>query len=179
MALLEIIQYPNKLLRRKARYIIDVNLPKIQQDIANMLETVWHYRQNCAALAATQLAIEQPYNIIVINPVAEYPQLFSEQPLALLNPKLIKSAETELATEGCMSIAPDCVTAKVRRAREVTVTALDHQGQPLQFTAKGFLARCLQHECDHLVGKLYIDYLSAKEFKAVERAIINQTNKLN
>ncbi len=170
MALLEIVQYPNKLLRRKGRYVTDINHPKVQRDITDMLETLQSCGDNCAALAATQLAINDPYDIVVINPLPDEP-IFHKQPLVLVNPRLSSSGSTVKGLEGCMSISPDTIHAEVARASEVAVTALNRNGEPLAFTAKDFFARCLQHECDHLKGKLYIDYLTPKQQLEIERTI--------
>ena len=150
MAVLPILQYPDPRLALPGRLVekVDTDINKIVDD---MFQT--HYAQeNCAALAATQLGIS--LRITVID--------FSEEknePLCLINPEIIeKSTTTTNTKEGCMSIRG--VSKKVARAEKIKVRALDRQGEILEFEADGFMAKCIQHEIDHLDGVLFIDHLS-------------------
>ena len=154
MAVLEILQYPDPRLKLVGHQV-EVFDERILQIIEDMFET--HYAaDNCAALAATQLDIENPPSITVID--------FSEkkdQPLCLVNPNIIESEGKRTEEEGCMSVGmAGAVFAKVTRADRIRVQALDRTGQPLDFWADGFMAKCIQHEIDHLHGKIFLDHLS-------------------
>lgn len=158
MAILKILQYPDPRLKTQACKVENFDAA-IQTIIDDMFET--HYAaKNCAALAATQLDIINPPHITVID--------FSEhknQPLCLVNAQILsQEGETNLE-EGCMSLAvPESkrgVYAKVKRAEKIRVSAQDRYGQALNFEADGFMAKCIQHELDHLQGKVFIDRLSA------------------
>jgi peptide deformylase len=154
MAILKILQYPNPRLRTVAQKVTQID-DRIQNIIRDMFET--HYAaENCAALAATQLDIDNPPAITVID--------FSEeknQPLCLINPEIISSEGQVSEGEGCMSVGLGLnIFDTVARAGKITVRALNQQGETVEFIAEGFLAKCIQHELDHLNGKLYIDHLS-------------------
>ncbi len=154
MTVLKILQFPDPRLKTIGKAVTDFG-DSTQQIIDDMFET--HYAQkNCAALAATQLDLIDPPHITVID--------FSEnkdEPLCLVNANIIaKSGETH-EEEGCMSVGPGgAVYAKVLRAEKITVEAQDRHGNMLNFEADGFMAKCIQHELDHLKGILFIDYLS-------------------
>lgn len=156
MSILNIIQYPDLRLRRKAYVVKDVSDPKIQKIIQDMIETL-RAQKSCAALAATQLDIEDPPSITVINNLT-HPQ--EKDIICLINPKIVSTEGCSNEDEGCMSVGPGEIYAKVKRATKIKVTALDPQGKSLEFAAINYFARCIQHECDHLAGILYIDHLS-------------------
>lgn len=147
----DILQYPDPRLKRVGRPVEKVD-DSIRNIVARMFKT--HYAaKNCAALAATQLDMPDPPHITVID--------FSERknsPLCLINAKIVASSGTVCEAEGCMSVSG--VYEKVKRAACVTVEAINERGETLHFTAEGFMARCVQHELDHLAGKLFIDSLS-------------------
>ena len=163
MAILPILQYPDPRLARPGVEVSVVD-DRIKEIISNMFET--HYAQaNCAALAATQLdhgptVVEVP-RITVID--------FSEEkdsPLCLVNPKIKPVGDQTTKTdEGCMSVKG--IHAKVERAEKIHVTALDQEGKPLDFVADGFMAKCIQHELDHLDGILFIKHLSHLKQKMI------------
>jgi len=165
MTIIEILQYPDSRLHRKAYKINDVKSASIQKIIDNMFETLAN-TNNCAALAATQLDIELPPAITVVNSPIEL-----EPPFCLLNPEIIASSGRKSAREGCMSIYVDDVSAIVERAAEVTVRALDREGNEIEIIAKDFLAKCLQHEIDHLHGVLYLDRISKLKRLLIEKKI--------
>lgn len=154
MAIYPILQFPDPRLKEAGNIVKDFG-KETQTIIDNMIET--HYsQQHCAALAATQLGI--PWKITVID--------FSEEKndlLILVNPKITPiGTETTYNKEGCMSVGLYInrhIQAKVKRAKKISVDALDRHGKPLQFEADGFLATCIQHETDHLNGKIYLDHL--------------------
>lgn len=163
MAIIKILQFPDPKLKRKA-VPVEVFDNALQRIIDDMFET--HYAaQNCAALAATQLDLPIPYSITVID--------YSEnkdQPLCLVNPKIIESGGEQHELEGCMSVYPDAIHEKVKRAQTVKVQAQDRHGNPLEIKAEGFFAKCLQHEIDHLNGVVFIDKVPAiKRERALRR----------
>lgn len=150
MALLTILQYPDPRLRIKANPVTDFG-SDIQKIIDDMYETLYTSK-NCAALAASQLGIR--YRITVID--------FSEkkdQPLCLVNPEILSREGEQFEPEGCMSVAGK-IYERVKRAAKITVRAQDRHGNPINMDAEGFMAKCIQHETDHLDGVLFIDHLS-------------------
>ncbi|EKD44917.1 MAG: hypothetical protein ACD_70C00170G0001 [uncultured bacterium] len=152
MAIVAILQYPNPRLRKKGEMVTDFGA-ETQKMIDDMFET--HYASdNCAALACTQLDFKNPKHITVID--------FSErknQPLCLVNAVIVKKEGEETSPEGCMSVGGGA-HENVTRAAKICVKAQDRYGKSLEFEADGFMAKCIQHELDHLDGKLFIDYLS-------------------
>ncbi len=156
MGVVRILQYPDLRLKKKAKWIeaVDENVQKI---VASMFET--HYNaENCAALAATQLDFADPLRITVID--------FSDtknEPLCLINPEIIYREGEQIVPEGCMSVGgelEDRIFEHVKRSMNIKVRALDLEGKPFELEASGFMAQCIQHELDHLDGRLYIDRLS-------------------
>lgn len=155
MTILRILQYPDPRLKVKGRKVEDFG-PKTQKIIDDMFET--HYASdNCAALAATQLDLIDPPHITVIDFSKE-----KDQPLCLINAEILAYDGELNKEEGCMSVgeADGMVFAKVVRAAKIKVRAQDRFGKALEFEAEGFMAKCIQHELDHLEGKLFIDHLS-------------------
>ena len=153
MSILTILQYPDPRLKRVGQSVDAID-ERIAGIIDDMFETLYATK-NCAALAATQLDIENPPSITVVD--------FSEdkdQPLCLVNPVLSEPEGEEKSPEGCMSVADVPVYENVKRPAKIRVKALDRYGKPLDFVAEGFLAKCIQHEVDHLKGILFLDKLS-------------------
>lgn len=149
MAILPILQFPDERLRTKARSVSEVT-PEIQEIVDNMIDTM--YAEDGIGLAATQVDIHQ--RIIVID-VSEN----RDQVHVVINPEIIEiSGETGIE-EGCLSV-PE-VRAFVPRAEKITIKALDREGNSYQIDADGILAICIQHEMDHLEGKLFVDYISS------------------
>lgn len=148
MALLNILTYPDPRLREKARPVeaVDAALGQLADD---MLQTM--YAAKGIGLAATQVGVAK--RIVVIDLSAEH-----DQPQVLVNPRIIASDGVQVCEEGCLSV-PD-VFEDVERAERVTLTYLDLNGQKQHVEADGLLAVCVQHEIDHLDGKLFVDYLS-------------------
>ena len=150
MALLPILCYPDPRLHTVAKPVQAVDA-RIKQLIGDMLETM--YDANGIGLAATQVDVHE--QLIVID-VSEQ----RDQPLVLINPVVLwASEERQLNDEGCLSVPG--VYDGVERALAVKVTALDAQGQPCTIEAAGLLAVCILHEMDHLMGKVFVQYLSA------------------
>lgn len=161
MAIIRILQYPDPKLKRQAVKVEKFD-DELQTIIDDMFET--HYATpNCAALAATQLDLPIPYSITVID--------YSEnkdEPLCLVNPVIVETAGEQCEYEGCMSVYPDAIHEKVKRAMNVKVKAQDRYGNPIEINAEGYFAKCLQHEIDHLEGKVFIDRVP---FTKRERAL--------
>ena len=148
MALLEILHFPDERLRTIAKPV--VNISKEHQTLMDdMLETM--YAAPGIGLAATQVNVHE--QIIVID-ISED----KKNPLCLINPEIISHSGKEKMDEGCLSV-PDTY-AEVQRAESVVVRYLDRKGVEQQLETDGLLAVCIQHEIDHLQGKLFVDYLS-------------------
>jgi len=157
MAILEVLRFPDPRLRTKASLVDNVN-DDIRQIIDDMFETM--YAENGVGLAATQVNIHQ--RIVVID-VSEN----KEHAYVLINPEIIeKSESTMINEEGCLSV-PSCY-AKVDRHTEVTVKALDRNGNEFELDGDELLAICIQHELDHLNGVLFVDYLSPLKRKRIQ-----------
>jgi peptide deformylase len=148
MALLPILEYPDPRLRIRAKPVTKVN-PEVKELVANMLETM--YAAPGIGLAATQVNVHQ--RIIVID-VSEA----GNNPYCLINPEIISAEGKINSEEGCLSV-PE-VYEFVDRAEKILVRALDRDGEIREIEAEGMLAVCIQHEMDHLEGKLFVDYLS-------------------
>lgn len=149
MTILTVLSFPNDRLRTKATNVTEVT-DEIRTIVDNMFETM--YEESGVGLAATQVDIHQ--RIVVID-VSED----KKNPLVLINPEItVKSEETLINEEGCLSV-PGCY-AKVDRHAQVTVKALDRNGQEFTLDADELLSICIQHELDHLQGILFVDYLS-------------------
>jgi peptide deformylase len=149
MALLPILCYPDPRLHTVAKPVQRVDA-RIKQLIADMLETM--YDANGVGLAATQVDVHE--RIVVID-VSEQ----RDDPLVLINPEIVwASAEKQVSDEGCLSVPG--IYDGVERAAQVKVTALDAEGKSRTIEAQGMLAVCVQHEMDHLLGKVFVEYLS-------------------
>ena len=149
MALLNIIRYPDPRLHTVARPVqaVDARLRRLVDD---MLETM--YDAQGVGLAATQVDVHE--RVIVID-VSET----HDQPLVLINPEIVAASEDMVfGDEGCLSVP--AVYDKVQRHARVSVRALGRDGEPFEFDADGLLAVCVQHEMDHLLGKVFVEYLS-------------------
>ncbi len=160
MALLEILQYPDKRLRTVAKPVERID-ESIKLLVDNMFETM--YAAPGVGLAATQVNVHQ--QIIVIDVSAE-----KNQPLCLINPEIIEREGVEICEEGCLSV-PE-IYEMVERAAQVKVTALNQHGEVLTLNADEFLAVCIQHEMDHLKGKLFVDYLSSLKLQRVKKRLL-------
>ncbi len=148
MALLNILHFPDPRLRNKARPVAHVDAA-VRRLIDDMLETM--YDAPGIGLAATQVNVAQ--RIVVMDLALE-----KNTPLCFINPEIVSRSGTEEMEEGCLSVPG--VYEMVQRAERVTVRALDRDGKPFELDADGLLAVCIQHEIDHLEGKLFVDYLS-------------------
>jgi peptide deformylase len=148
MAIIDILHFPDPRLRNKAKPVETVD-DSVRRLVDDMLETM--YQAPGIGLASTQ--VNDPRRVVVIDISEEH-----DQPLCLINPEILGKQGEEEMDEGCLSV-PD-VFETVIRADKVRVSALDRDGNPFEMEADGLLAVCIQHELDHLDGKLFIDYLS-------------------
>jgi len=144
MAILEIKKYPDKMLRQRCKEVstVDGEVKRLLDDMAMTMHAV-----NGIGLAASQVGIDM--RLIVVD--------IGKGLLKLINPKIVKSKGVSILEEGCLSI-PD-VYVKAKRAKEITVQALNIDGKPELIHAQDLLAHAFQQEIDHLDGKLIIDYL--------------------
>ena len=160
--ILEILKYPDKRLRTIAKPVQEVN-SEIKKQVKDMFETM--YDAPGIGLAATQVNFHQ--RLIVIDISEE-----CNQPLCLINPEIIeKNGEIEYE-EGCLSV-PNYYE-NVKRANEIKVSALNEHGQPFEIDADETLAVCIQHEMDHLKGKLFVDYLSTLKRDRIRKKLKKQ-----
>ena len=148
MAILDILEYPDPRLRTKAKPVVEVD-DAVRKLIDDMFETM--YDAPGIGLAASQVNVHQ--RIIVVD-VSEN----RDEPHAFINPELTTFGETLETEEGCLSVPG--FYEPVTRYDGVRVKALDRNGKPVEAEFEGLLAICVQHECDHLDGKLFVDYLS-------------------
>ena len=162
MAILEILEYPDPRLRTQAKPVKVVD-DSIRTLIADMLETM--YDAPGIGLAASQVDVHQ--RIIVLD-VSEN----RDEPHAFINPQLELFDGTIETEEGCLSVPG--FYEPVSRAERIRLTALDRLGEPLELETHGVLAVCIQHECDHLEGKLFVDYLSSLKRMRIRRKLEKQ-----
>ncbi|MEY2622210.1 MAG: Peptide deformylase [Pseudomonadota bacterium] len=149
MALLDILCYPDPRLHTVAQPVAHID-DRLRAFIADMLETM--YEAHGIGLAATQVNFHQ--RLIVIDVSEE-----RNQPLVLINPELVWQSEDRLkGEEGCLSVPG--IYDGVERARAIRVQALDEHGASRTLEAEGLLSVCIQHEMDHLMGKVFVEYLS-------------------
>jgi peptide deformylase len=148
MARLQILEFPDPRLRTRAQPVEQVDA-SLRQFIDDMFETM--YAAPGIGLAATQVNFHERVLVIDISETRD-------QPLALINPEILQRQGVEETEEGCLSVPG--VYDRVTRAERIRVRALNRDGQPIEFDADGLLAVCIQHEIDHLDGKLFVDYLS-------------------
>ncbi len=166
MALLDILHFPDPRLRIKAKPVLVVT-PATRTLIADMLQTM--YAAPGIGLAATQVGVDQ--RVIVVDVSDD-----SDEPLAFINPEILSSEGSEVMQEGCLSVPG--VYEDVERAERIRVRALDRHGKPLEFDADGLLAVCIQHEIDHLEGKLFVDYLSDLKRQRIRKRIEKEEREL-
>jgi len=159
MSVLEILHYPDPRLRNQAK-TVEVFDKKLKEFADNMLETMYH----CSGigLAATQVGVAQ--RVVVIDVSEE-----RDRPLCLINPEILEQEGEEVSEEGCLSVPS--VYEKVTRAEKIKIKARDKNGDTIEMEADGVLAVCIQHEIDHLNGKLFIDYLSGLKRQRIRKKL--------
>lgn len=148
MAILKILQYPDERLHKVARKVEHVN-EATRRLIRDMAETM--YSAPGVGLAATQVDVHEQ---IIVADVSEA----HDQLKVFINPEITASSGERKGEEGCLSVPG--IYENVCRAEKVTVRALNEKGEPFVLEAEGFLAVCIQHEIDHLHGKVFVEYLS-------------------
>ncbi len=148
MAILKILQYPDERLHKIAKPVEHVD-ESIRKLVREMAETM--YAAPGIGLAATQVDVHK--QVIVLDVSETHDQL-----RVFINPEIVASSGEEECEEGCLSVPG--IYETVRRAAKVTVRALDEKGEPFMLEAEGLLAVCVQHEMDHLLGKVFVEYLS-------------------
>ena len=163
MARLTILHYPDSRLRKPALSVEIVD-DGVRVLVADMLETM--YAAPGIGLAATQVNVRKR---IVVMDVSEE----KNRSLVFINPTLLEREGEGEMEEGCLSVPGFYET--VRRAERVRVSALDRDGEPFELDASGLLAVCIQHEIDHLDGKLFVDYLSALKRDRIRKKLEKQT----
>ncbi|HEX6591075.1 MAG TPA: peptide deformylase [Moraxellaceae bacterium] len=161
--ILPILEFPDPRLRTKAKPVARVD-DSIRQLIADMLETM--YDAKGIGLAATQ--VDQHIQLIVMDLSEE-----KDEPRVFINPVVTPLCEEKAPyDEGCLSVPGFYET--VERPAEVRINALDRDGQPFEIVAEGLLAVCIQHEIDHLNGKLFVDYLSSLKRERIKKKLEKQ-----
>ena len=160
MALLNILNYPDQRLHTVAKPIKEVN-EKIRQLIDDMADTM--YDAPGIGLAATQ--VNQHIQLIVIDTSKEQNQL-----QVFINPKIVAKSGAQDYEEGCLSVPG--VYENVTRAERVTVEARDKHGKNFKLEAEGLLSVCIQHEMDHLLGKVFVDYLSPLKRNRIKNKMV-------
>ena len=163
MAILDILVYPDPRLRTVAKPVGKVD-ERIQTLVKDMIETM-HDAQGIG-LAATQVNVHEQVIVMKI------PEDDLEEPRVLINPKVIEKDGETIYDEGCLSV-PEYY-APVKRAETIKITALDEQGEIYELEADGLLAICIQHEMDHLQGKVFVDYLSKLKQDRVRKKLIKR-----
>lgn len=165
MALLNILHYPDDRLHKIAKPVREFG-PDLQQLIDDMAETM--YAAPGIGLAATQ--VDQHIRLLIVD--------LSEEKNALqvfINPEIINKEGEETCEEGCLSVPG--IYEKVTRAERISVRALDHHGKPFQLNADGLLAVCLQHEIDHLDGKVFVERLSRLKLNRITQKLKKEQKK--
>jgi peptide deformylase len=166
MARLSILRYPDPRLHTVARPVAAVDAD-IRQLAGDMLETM--YAADGVGLAATQVDVH--LRLIVMDTSEQH-----NQPLVLINPEIVaRSDEMKLAEEGCLSVPQ--IYDQVERHARVTVRALDRDGQAFELEAEGLSAICVQHEMDHLLGKVFVEYLSGLKRDRIRTKMLKKTRE--
>ncbi|TMH09521.1 MAG: peptide deformylase [Betaproteobacteria bacterium] len=166
MAKLHILRYPDPRLHTIAKSVTQVD-ERIRRLVDDMLETM--YDADGVGLAATQVDVHE--RVIVIDTTDTHTDA-----RVLINPELIAmSEEMSFSDEGCLSVP--LIYDKVARHARVTVRALNRAGETYQFDADGLLATCVQHEMDHLLGKVFVEYLSPLKRERIKTKMLKKTRE--
>ena len=165
MALLPILEFPDPRLRTVAAKVdpARVTEPAFQQLLDDMFETM--YDAPGIGLAASQVDVHQRFMVIDVSDD-------KSRPLVFINPEITAREGEQVCQEGCLSVPT--IFADVTRADRIAVEAIGRDGQPFTLDADGLLAVCIQHEMDHLAGKLFVDYLSPLKREMVRKKLAKQ-----
>jgi peptide deformylase len=159
MTRLTILEYPDPRLRTVAQPVDKVD-DELRTLVDDMLETM--YASKGIGLAATQVNVHR--RLLVADVSDE-----QDQPLVFINPEIVSREEVDVHQEGCLSVPG--IYEEVQRAQRIRVRALGRDGQPFEMDAEGLLAICVQHEIDHLDGKLFVDYLSELKRQRIRKKL--------
>jgi len=165
MARLDILHYPDARLHTVAKPVATVDA-RIRKLVDDMAETM--YAAPGIGLASTQVDVHERVIVIDISETHDALQVF-------INPEIVAQSGQEESEEGCLSVPG--IFDRVRRAERVTVRALDREGKPFQLEADGLLAVCIQHEMDHLMGKVFVDYLSNLKRNRIKAKLLKQARE--
>ncbi|NWG30177.1 MAG: peptide deformylase [Rhodocyclaceae bacterium] len=162
MALLPILRYPDPRLHTVAKPVeaVDAGIKKL---VADMFETM--YEAPGIGLAATQVNVHK--RVLVLD-VSED----KSQPMAFINPEILAREGEHVGEEGCLSVPG--IYETVKRSERIRVRALNLEGEPFELEADGLLAVCLQHEIDHLDGKVFVEYLSRLKLSRIKAKLAKQ-----
>jgi peptide deformylase len=162
MAILDILHFPDPRLRTRAQDVVTVD-DQVRTLVDDMFETM--YQAPGIGLAATQVNVHQ--RILVIDISSE-----QNEPVVFINPEILDKYGSEEMDEGCLSVPG--VYERVQRAEQIRVRALDRNGEAFELETEGLLAVCIQHEIDHLDGKLFVDYLSQLKRQRIRKKLEKQ-----
>lgn len=162
MAKLEILEFPDPRLRTVAKPVERFDAA-LRQLVDDMVETM--YDAQGIGLAATQVNVHQRLLVLDVSEQQDTPRVY-------VNPEIIAREGSETCEEGCLSVPG--IYAEVNRAEKITIEALDAEGQPFREVLDGMQAVCIQHEIDHLEGKLFVDYLSPLKRRMVAKKLEKQ-----
>lgn len=165
MAKLPILEYPDPRLRIRAEPVTKVDA-EIRQLVDDLLETM--YSAAGIGLAATQ--VDRHVRVLAVD-ISEA----RDEPYCLINPEIVVTEGRTSSDEGCLSV-PEYYDA-VERAERIQVRALNRDGNAIEFEAEGLLAICLQHEIDHLDGKLFVDYLSEMKRSRLKKKYLKKSKR--
>ena len=157
MSLLNILEFPDQRLRKKAVPVAEIN-SGIRRLVDDMFDTMYEARG--VGLAATQVNVQQ--RVIVMDISEE-----KDTPVCFINPEIFAKDGVEESEEGCLSVPG--FFEKVKRAEHIKVKALDRDGKTFELEANDLLAVCIQHEIDHLEGKLFVDYISSLKRNRIKK----------
>ena len=159
MTKLAILEYPDPRLRTKAVPVAEVDAT-VRRLADDMLETM--YAAKGVGLAASQVDVHKRLLVLDVSDTRD-------QPMAFINPEILEAEGSAPGEEGCLSLPG--IYDKLERAARIRVRALDRNGEPFELEADGMLAVCIQHEMDHLEGKLFVDYLSELKRQLIRRRL--------
>jgi len=166
MALLNILRFPDPRLHTVARPVAQVD-ERIRRLADDMLETM--YEADGVGLAATQVDVHEQ---LIVMDTSEG----RDQPVVLVNPELVaRSEDMHVGDEGCLSVPT--IYEPVQRHARVTVRALDRDGQPFELAVEGLASVCVQHEMDHLAGKVFVEYLSTLKRDRIRAKMLKKTRE--
>lgn len=165
MAILEILHYPDPRLRNEALPVEKVDL-EIKTLVSDMFETMY----DAPGIGLASIQVNVPKRVIVVDVSEEH-----DQPLCFINPEIISKDGEEEMDEGCLSVPGFYET--VQRAETIRVKALNENGEEFEMDADGLLAVCIQHEIDHLDGKLFVDYISPLKRNRIRKKLEKDSKK--